>query len=70
MIINIGEINDIQEEVSKNWDFSESYGKVNDFLRCLGLFLDLYRVWLRRTNNKNACGLSEGLAGAIMEVKF
>ena len=31
MIFNIEEIDDIQEEVSKNWDFNESYGKVNDF---------------------------------------
>ena len=32
-------IDDIQEEVSKNWDFNEIYGKVN------GIFFDTSVCW-------------------------
>ena len=40
-----------------NFSANELYGGVNKtLLRYFGLFLNLYRAWLRQTNNKEPAG--------------
>ena len=50
----------MSEIFNKSWDFNVLYGGVKEILlRYLGLlvlFLDLYRAWLRQTNNKEPAG--------------
>ena len=50
----------MSEVFNKSWDSNELYGGENEILlyysNLLVLFLDLYQVWLRQTNNKEPAG--------------